>query len=164
MGYDEYGILLPEVNQRECINCNKCAKVCQINNEAERVEPKHAYAAWSLDEETRVKSASGGIAQVLYQVICEQNGIGYGTFINKNMKVVFGAEKDSSELKKFRGSKYVQAYCGYIFADVRRHLLVKDKVLFIGTPCQIAGLIKYLGRDYDNLILVDLVCHGVASD
>ena len=83
--------------------------------------------------------------------------------MDKNLKLVFSYSTTEEDIKKYKGSKYVQSYIGNSYNYVKDFLNNGKKVIFIGTPCQIAGLNNYLGKKHDNLITVDLICHGVPS-
>jgi coenzyme F420-reducing hydrogenase beta subunit len=163
MKHDKYGVLRPVIDNEQCVNCNACQKVCPANNRLELGEPKKAYAAWHLDKEKRKYSASGGAATAFYETVIEQGGICFGTSFDENLNLNIVSTDNLEELKKFRGSKYVQASVGYSYKEAKRYLDDGRKVIYIGTPCQIAGLKNYLRKDYEQLITVDLVCHGVPS-
>ncbi len=164
MEEDEYGVLIPSINEKKCINCNICIKKCPENNEIEFYTPLKAYAGWSLNKEIRKKSASGGIAWEMYQHIINLGGVVVGTEYDENMNLVHKMTNKIEEAKRFRGSKYVQSYIGKIYTQIREELKNEKKVIFIGTPCQVSGLRNFL-KDENNkhLITVDLVCHGVPS-
>lgn len=163
MKYNEQGILLPSIDQEKCVDCKACQKVCPVNQPVEKRKATKAFAAWHLDETTRRKSASGGAAMAFYETMLEKNGICFGTRFDKNLDLVIQSATSREEVHTFKGSKYVQAMVGDSFSKAKEYLDEGKEVLYIGTPCQIAGLLKYLRKDYDNLITIDLVCHGVPS-
>lgn len=163
MEYDEYGVLLPVINQDECVNCGACQKVCPINSKPEQRMPQKAYAAWHLNDEVHKKSASGGAAAAFYETAIENGGVCYGTSFDKDLKLTIKAAHSMEEISGFKGSKYVQAFAGLSFREAKKNLEDGKQVVFIGTPCQIAGLQNYLRKDYENLVTVDLICHGVPS-
>lgn len=157
---DEFGIDFPVIDNKKCIECNLCVKTCPANNKSSFNNPKNAYATWSLDDEDRKTSASGGLASVLYNQIISEGGIAYGVCMDNDFNLNFKRAINKEELRKFKGSKYVHASVNESFMKVKKDLKNNKEVLFIGTPCQIDGLKFYLGKDYENLYTADLICHG----
>ncbi|MGM9534773.1 MAG: Coenzyme F420 hydrogenase/dehydrogenase, beta subunit C-terminal domain [Intestinibacter sp.] len=157
---DEYGIKFPVIDDTKCIECNLCVKTCPANNESNFNKPKNAYATWSLDNEDRKTSTSGGLASVLYNEVISKNGVVYGVCMDENFNLNFERATHKNDLYKFKGSKYVQASVNDKFKLVKDDLENNKNVLFIGTPCQIDGLKFYLKKEYSNLYTVDLICHG----
>ncbi len=160
---DIYGRTLPLIDPEKCIQCGLCKKVCPQNTPVALHTPLKCYAAVRKDEEAHKKSASGGIGAVLSEAIIADGGVVYGAAFENEGELILKHSKASTaeEAEKFRGSKYVQSYIGDIYRDVLSELKTGKKVLFTGTPCQIGGLKSYLGKDYDNLYCMDLICHGV---
>ncbi len=163
MKHNEYGVLMPVINQEACVNCGACERACPVNHAPEKKMPKKAYAAWNLEKDTRKKSASGGVAAAFYEMVIENGGVAFGTNFDKELNLSIKSAQTMEEARAFKGSKYVQAYVGLSYREAKKNLEANKQVLFIGTPCQIAGLRQYLKKDYDNLITVDLICHGVPS-
>ena len=163
MEIDDEGFWYPKVDNTKCVDCNKCEKVCPILNKTEVKSLKKAYACYNLDEDIRVKSSSGGIFTILASEIIKDDGVVFGAKFDKDFNVVHDYVEDIDGLSKFRGSKYVQSNIGDSFRQAKKFLDGGRKVLFCGTPCQIGGLKSYLNKDYDNLVTVDLICHGVPS-
>lgn len=166
MRMDKKGFLYPVINNQLCIDCGKCAKICHINNKPnqENCIEKEVYAMWSLDSENRFESSSGGIFSELAKVILNDRGIVFGAYWNDELKVVHGSISSVTELGKFRKSKYVQSSINYTFNDAIDALKNNKKVLFSGTPCQIAGLLKLVPEKLKvNLYTVDVFCFGVGS-
>lgn len=163
MVYDENGTLNPQIQDNICSGCNICSTVCPVNKTIEFTKPMETYACWNLDEDKRKSSSSGGIASTFYEYFVENGGIVYGCFYDENLQLKFSKATTIEELQKFKTSKYSQAYIGEIYKEIFSLLIKNEKVLFIGTPCQVAGLKSYLRKDYDNLLTVDLICHGVPS-
>lgn len=166
MKNDKYGNIYPNIDERMCVNCNLCKKACpQLKSELGFKMPITAYAMYNKDYNERSKSTSGGLASIFYQKILSENGVVYGTSNlfgdRKNLKFIRIA--DEKDLYKVKGSKYTHCYIQKIFIDVKKDLLDNKKVLFIGTPCQISGLKSYLMKEYENLITIDIICHGVPS-
>ena len=163
MQYDEYGVLYPIIDEDKCINCGSCSKVCQIHNKAEYNEPIHTYASWTNDYKDRITSSSGAIASVLYNKIIQRKGIAVGVSYNKDLKLIYSYADEKKDLLKYKGSKYSQSYVGEIYNQVRDFLIKDKEVLFVGSPCQVNGLKLFLQRDYEKLITVDIICHGMPS-
>lgn len=160
---DAEGFLYPQVETTLCINCHLCEKVCPIINHGIERDPISVYAAINNNEDIRFKSSSGGVFSLLAETIIKQSGVVFGAKWNSG----WGVEHDYTDtlegIKAFRGSKYVQSDINGSYSRVESFLKQGRKVLFTGTPCQIAGLKNFLKREYDNLILVDFICHGIPS-
>jgi len=163
MKTNELGYLYPMVDIEKCVDCNACIKVCPVNNSLSFNTPVLSIAAYSRDAIDRDSSASGGVASVLTQYILKNKGVVYGCVQEDVTDIRHQRIDVLSKAVKLKGSKYVQSDLGNNYHLVRKDLKAGKKVLFVGTPCQIAGLKSYLRRDYDNLFLVDLCCHGVPS-
>lgn len=169
MRSDKEGFLYPYINQAECINCGKCEKVCPIlvdthKNAGIVQEKPDAYAAYNKDITTRLSSSSGGIFSLLAERVLQHGGIVFGAAMRADQRsVVHIAINDTAGLDKLRGSKYLQSNLQGIYQQVQNALHANRKVLFTGTPCQVEALRAFLGRDYDNLLCMDLICHGVPS-
>lgn len=160
---DKEGFLYPKVDLETCVDCGLCEKVCPIINQDSEREPQKVYAAKNNDETIRLKSSSGGAFTLLAEKIIEDGGVVFGARFNENWEVVHDYTDTIEGLEPFRGSKYVQSAIGESYKQVETFLKVGRKVMFTGTPCQIAGLKKFLRKDYKNLLAVDFVCHGVPS-
>lgn len=165
MSMDEEGFLYPIVDRSSCINCNLCMKVCPIIN---RIEiPKNmqsCYLVQNSNEEERYQSASGGFFSPMAKLILSEGGVVFGAVFDNNMELVHSYTTDINQLVRFRGSKYLQSNMRDSYSKVKYFLGLQKKVLFSGTPCQIHGLLSYLGyQDVKNLITLDFVCHGVPS-
>ena len=163
MREDEEGFLYPMVDSSLCIDCNLCKKICPELHSKERREPLNVYAAKHKNEQVRLASSSGGIFTLLAERIIDEGGVVFGARFNNNWNVIHDYTETKKGLTAFRGSKYVQSYMGNCYQKVKFFLQQGRKVMFTGTPCQIAGLKNYLRKDYDNLLTVDVVCHGVPS-
>ena len=163
MKEDKEGFLYPVVNQLQCIDCNLCQKVCPIQNQHKERTPLVVYAAKNKNEQIRLKSSSGGIFTLLAENVIEKGGVVFGARFDENWDVIHDCTETKEGLVAFRGSKYVQSRIGDCYLKVKRFLSEGRIVMFTGTPCQVSGLKKFLGKDYDNLLTVDVVCHGVPS-
>ena len=158
-----HGYLYPVVNNDLCIDCGLCAKVCPVNNPPSLCSPLTAFAAISKDYEDLMTSSSGGASSVLAHKIIKNGGVVYGSVESDYTNITHQRIDNIKELHKMKGSKYVHSYTTECYPKVKADLKNGLRVLFLGTPCQVAGLIKYLRKPYDNLITVDLCCHGVPS-
>lgn len=157
------GYLYPKIDLEKCIDCNACIKVCPVNNPLSLNNPTHSIAAYSKMPEDRNSSASGGAASVITQYILKNKGIVYGS-VQENITDIKHQRIENLSLSyKLKGSKYVHSYIGDNYRYVRNDLKEGKTVLFIGTPCQVAGLKSFLRKDYPNLYLIDLCCHGIPS-
>jgi len=163
MQSDEEGFLYPVVDKDTCTDCGLCEKVCPVINQSEPRKPLKVYAAKNKNEEIRRQSSSGGIFTLLAENVINEGGVVFGARFNENWDVIHSWTDTIEGIAAFRGSKYVQSTIGDTYREAREFLKQGRKVLFSGTPCQIAGLKKYLRKDYDNLLTVDVVCHGVPS-
>ena len=163
IGENEKGFYVPKINEEKCRKCNKCVAVCPQNDFVEKHKHKEVYAAWSKDKEIRQQSTSGGLFTEIANKVLENNGVIIGAIFDKDYKVVHGVIKSKEELNKTRGSKYVQSYIGSSYKIAKEYLENGKLVLFSGVSCQVAGLKKFLGREYENLITTDILCHGVPS-
>ena len=159
---DREGFLYPTVTDA-CIDCGHCSHICPVRKQREpRPEPA-CFAAWSLDEATRVASTAGGVFTVLAEYILEQGGVVFGAALDESLHVRHIAVKERRELPRLQGAKPVQSETGTAYEQVRYYLEQNRLVLFTGTPCQVDGLYRYLGEHPENLLTADVVCHGVSS-
>lgn len=159
---DVNGELHPVIDHSQCIDCGLCAKICPVNHDVEYKEPNNCFAAWNSDVKQRKLSASGGIAASMYSFFIEElKGVVYGVNYDSDLRPVYCRIDNSELLYTLKGSKYVQAFVGDNYRLVKKDLDNSLNVLFIGTPCQIAGLKSFLRKDYERLITCDLLCHGV---
>lgn len=163
MKQDEEGFLYPQVDSTTCIDCGLCEKVCPELGSNEKRNPTQAIAAINKKDDIRLSSSSGGIFTLLAEKILKENGVVFGARFDDDWQVTLDYTETPENLSVFRGSKYVQARVGDTYKQCERFLKDGRKVLFSGTPCQIAGLNHYLRREYENLYLVDIACHGVPS-
>ncbi|MCH5310453.1 MAG: Coenzyme F420 hydrogenase/dehydrogenase, beta subunit C-terminal domain [Prevotella sp.] len=162
---NEEGFYRPRLNEDVCIGCGMCEKTCPILNPPDRNPASDAvvYAAWHRDDEIRNHSSSGGAFTALAETMLGQGGLVAGAVYTEDMSIAHTIISDANDLVRLRRSKYAQSRIGSVYADIRSHLRSGKKVMFVGTPCQVAGLKCYMGKDYENLLLVDFICHGVPS-
>lgn len=156
---DEGGALVPIVDEEKCVFCGRCDKVCPTLNPVRKYEPVMCYAAWAAGGALSPLSSSGGIGYLLAKETVEAGGVSFGAVDDGGEIKHMGADR-VADCQAFCGSKYTQSEIGGIYAEAREALLSEKPVLFVGTPCQVAGLRTYLGREYDDLLAVDLICHG----
>lgn len=163
---DEQGFLYPSVVISTCVECGLCEKVCPIifrdSNKLEGL-PLQVFALHHKDETILKSSSSGGVFAAFVEYFLLQGGIVYGAEYDENFVVIHRGEETGDGAIKFRGSKYVQSDIRGIYVEIRKHLKTGRKVLFSGTPCQVEGLKCFLLKPYENLLTVDIVCHGVPS-
>lgn len=161
---DNEGFLYPEVDKEKCVNCGMCKKVCPILNKAKLNEFKpKAYLFQNSNEEIRKDSTSGGVFTAIGEFVIKNNGIVYGATFDDNFVVNHIGVESVDKLSKFRKSKYVQSNQNNCFKEIKQYLDNGKLVCYSGTPCQVGGLRAYLRKDYENLILVDIMCHSVPS-
>lgn len=166
MKADAEGFLYPAVEQEACINCGKCDRSCPVlihrTAESKEVLPQ-AYAAYCKDTDVRLKSSSGGLFTIFANKILEDSGVVYGAAYDADMQVHHIGVDNLKDLDALCGSKYVQSRTEETYRTVKQNLKDGRVVLYTGTACQIAGLKAFLGKDYENLYTIDVLCHGVPS-
>ena len=160
---DDDGFLYPNIDEETCINCGKCKLVCPVLKEYVGNDKGQAFACINKDENIRLQSSSGGVFSLIAEYVLSQNGVVFGAAFDDDFGVHHVEILSENELRRLRGSKYLQSTIGDTFKKSEKYLKQGKKVLFSGTPCQISGLKSYLGKDYDNLVLLDIICHGVPS-
>lgn len=158
------GFLYPQVNGERCIGCGKCERVCPVSShEDDSSFSGQVYAAYAKDE-LRLGSASGGLFALIAGRLISEGGAVCGARLSEDCLEVFHVVvENESDLAALRGSKYVQSRMGNVYRETEALLKEGRQVLFSGTPCQVEGLLRFLGKPYDGLITVDLICHGVPS-
>ena len=161
---NEDGFRFPQIDADKCVGCGSCLKVCCIGNDVELYKPEIVYAASYKNKDISAKSASGGIFAALAKQVLAEGGIVFGSAYTKTFDVEVEPIEGVEELPKLQGSKYVQSSMNDSYQKVKRELQTGREVLFCGVPCQVEALKRYLGRSYENLLLVDIVCHGVPSN
>lgn len=162
---DKEGFLYPVVDADRCIECHLCEKVCPILNVRDNTIPEDTptYAAYNPVEEQRLTSSSGGVFQLLASYVLENGGIVCGAQFDEKYQVNHVCIDNPNDLEKLKRSKYVQSSIRNVYKQIRSYLIEDRFVLFVGTPCQVAGLKSFLRKEYERLLTADLVCHGVPS-
>lgn len=161
---DTEGFLYPQVDEETCIKCRLCEKVCPILNQVDKLPVQEVLAVKNPDEEERMNSSSGGVFLPLAREVINQGGVVFGAVYDESWEVHHVYAEKIEDVYPMMGSKYLQSKIGNSFKDAERFLKQGREVLFVGSPCQIAGLRTYLrNKQYQNLLAVDFLCHGVPS-
>lgn len=163
MTIDDYGFCFPYINTDKCVECGICLKVCAFKKFIDTSFPIRVYGGVSNNRNILLQSSSGGIFYHIAEEIINKNGIVYGVSYNSELKPCHIRIKQIEDLKVLQNSKYAQSDTRYTYSEVKEDLDKEYLVLYSGTPCQIAGLISFLGKRPTKLITVDIVCHGVPS-
>ena len=158
---DSLDAYYPVVDESLCVDCGICEKTCPNNRDVIYHVPQKVWAAWSKDDEVRRSSASGGIAYELYRFWISQGGVATGVVYDRKEGAHFVLIQSEKDIKATQNSKYTFSNIDGVYRKVKQKLNKGIGVLFIGVPCQIAGLYGYLKKDYENLLTVDLICHGL---
>jgi coenzyme F420-reducing hydrogenase beta subunit len=168
MQYDDKGFSYPVIDNKLCIDCHLCEKVCPylyLDNRPKQIMEDYPpiYACYNKNENIRKVSTSGGIFSLLADKILDDSGVVFAVRFNENFHIVHSKTESKDEIQYFRGSKYAQSEVDHIYRDIRNELKNNRKVLFVGLPCQVAGLKQYINKDNDNLYTCDFICMGIAS-
>lgn len=158
------GFLIPVINRDVCVECGACMKVChKLTGKVELQKPLVASACWTQDMDDREHSSSGGAFSVMARAILRSGGVVFGATMDTQLRVRHIMVDKVEDIRFLQGSKYVQSEIVDSYKQVRRFLKDDKKVLFTGTPCQVAGLYAFLKNKPENLFTCDVVCHGVPS-
>ena len=161
---DDEGFFYPSVNEEVCVGCGLCIKHCPIlSQKTSDNAMRTSYAMWVNNEMLLAQSSSGGAFTAFAENILEENGIVFGAAFDEVLHVNQIHVTNKASLSRLKGSKYVSSNTQQSFREAEYYLKSGKKVLYSGTPCQIAGLKSFLGKEYDNLYTLDLICHGVPS-
>lgn len=161
MAEDEEGFLYPVIDKSKCIDCKVCEKVCSNKNDSNL--ESEAYIAVNNNKEELKISASGGIFYILAKYVIENNGVVFGVAYNNKLEAVHEYAETIEECKKFCGSKYVRSDLKDTYKEAKEFLDNGKIVLYTGTACQLSGLKSFLGKEYNNLLLCDILCHANPS-
>lgn len=164
MAEDEEGFRYPVVDKTLCTNCGQCLKTCPHENVPQKHENnKYVFGGYNVSDEVRFDSTSGGAFSAIVDAYCDADYVIFGAEA-KALQVFHGHVFDKKEIGKFRKSKYSQSNIGLAYKNARLFLKDGKKVLFSGTPCQISGLLAFLGDiDKTKLLTVEVICEGVPS-
>ena len=158
------GFCIPHIDCDACVECGACIRAChRMESQVEFFQPLHTLACWTKNDNDRKKSSSGGAFSVLARKVLSMGGVVFGATMDNELKVRHICIDKAEDIHRLQGSKYVQSYLGDTYKQVREYLKADRRVLFTGTPCQVAGLLSFLRKKYENLITADMVCHGVPS-
>jgi len=163
MQIDDEGFWYPAVDSKQCIDCGLCEEVCPIINKSIVENQPTAYACQVEDDQIRQQSSSGGVFTIIAASVLANHGVVFGAGFDEKFNVLHSSVDSIDDLSNFRGSKYVQSCIGNTYEEAKNFLNQGRQVLFSGTPCQIAGFKSYLGKEYEGLVCVDIICHGVPS-
>lgn len=159
------GFFYPKIDLKKCIECNKCRNNCPINkkNSKSKEFGKECYGARNKNVEEQKSSTSGGLFSIFARKVLSKKGVVYGAYM-KDFSVKHIRVDNINDLEKIRGSKYIQSNIKNVFKQVKEDLNNQKQVLFSGTPCQIGAIKAYLQKDYENLLTISVVCHGVMNE
>lgn len=158
------GFFCVVIKDEDCIKCGVCFNVCTVQQGLKAgTEYKEAYACYSKNKDIQRSSTSGGIFYFIAKEILKVGGAVYGATMDEDLVVKHIMVQKEEDLYKLQGSKYVQSDLGNVYAEIKDCLDGGSRVLFSGTGCQVEGLKNYLKKDYENLLTVDLICHGIPS-
>lgn len=164
METDETGFWFPKIDRVKCVECGTCVRACPAKEKPEyKCEDPKAYIVQNKDDEVRRQSTSGGAFTAIAKQIIRRGGVVFGAAIDDEYKVSHVWVETEEGLEKFRSSKYVQSWVGTAYQEAEKFLKDGREVCFSGTPCQINGLKKYLRKDYNNLLTIDVMCRAVPS-
>lgn len=163
MKEDKEGFLYPQVDEQSCINCGKCEKACPVIQQDKERVPIKVVATFNDNLPVRMVSSSGGVFTQLAEYVIRNGGVVFGAMFDTQWGVIHNYVDKIEDLLKFRGSKYLQSHIGDCYKIIKQMLENNRIVLFSGTPCQISALNRFLNNSYENLITVDIACHGVPS-
>lgn len=161
---DREGFLMPVIDKKKCVSCGLCQKVCPTMSKTSHLKQNISCYAMMAEDTVREVSSSGGAFTLLAENILGKNGVVCGAAWDDGCHVKQIVIQNVDQITRLRGSKYVQSDTGFSFREIQKSLIKGKEVLYVGTPCQIEGLLNFLQKDYDNLITVDLLCRGNASN
>jgi len=164
MFQNQEGFLYPKINKEICINCGKCEIICPLlSNKRATGNESICYAFKNEDDIIRTHSSSGGFFTTIAKTFIDKKGVVFASHFTENLQLKIDEFDDYEQIFPFTGSKYVQSVVGESYRKCKEYLDKNVKVLFVGTICQIVGLKSFLGKYYENLYTVDIICHGVPS-
>lgn len=153
----------PSVDNKLCVDCSKCAGVCPVNREIKGNAPAAAFSGWHKDSSVVLNSSSGGVFYGIANAVVLQGGVVFAAVFSGDCREVVFASSDEVPINAMLKSKYVESRVGFTFQRIKTTLESGRKVMFTGTPCQVAGLRCFLGQDFENLVTCDFACGGLPS-
>lgn len=153
----------PNIDEGKCIECQKCREICPSNSHYELQMPQSTFAAYLRNNSEHKSSSSGGLASAIYEYTLANNGWISGVLVDVDLEPKFKLVNSLGDVQSFKGSKYVQVTTNDIYSQVLEKLKLGKKVTFIGLPCQCVAVRKMTSDFQDNLLTIDLICHGVPS-
>ena len=163
MKYDCEGFLYPEIDANKCIKCGICDVTCAKYDNILKINPIESFSVYAKSSIKRENGSSGGVFGVIANKILSEGGVVFGAIFSSEEKKVFHVSTDGASLAKLMRSKYVQSDTCHTFSEVKKLLKQGKKVFYVGTPCEIIGLKSFLGKESENLLTMDFMCHGVPS-
>lgn len=160
---DQEGFRQPIVDAEKCVHCKRCESVCPVLTPIPEQEQPEVWAAKNKNEDVRWESSSGGVFTALAEYVLDAGGVVCAAAYDENFAVFHDFAYSKEDLARFMGAKYTQSQAEQCFPEIKKQLATGIQILFVGTPCQTAGLHSYLGGEHPGLLLVDMVCHGVPS-
>jgi coenzyme F420-reducing hydrogenase beta subunit len=168
MQYDERGFAYPVINAELCVACHSCEVACpylyleNLPKQTKKYYPP-VYACYNKNESIRRLSTSGGFFSIIAEEILDEDGIVFAARFDERFHILHDKTEKSNGIEYFRGSKYAQSTIGTVYRQIKQELEKNRKVLFVGLPCQVAGLKQYLNKKNENLYTCDFICMGIAS-
>lgn len=156
-------VLVPLINYDVCIACGRCRAVCPVIHQTIGNEPIAAFASYTKNKKDVKTCSSGGIATAFYRSVLQRGGVVVGAIEQGAKPPKLQCAESLEQIEAFKGSKYVFVQPGQVYKEIEKELKTGRECLFIGVPCQVDALIHYLGKQYDNLYTVDIICHGTPS-
>lgn len=163
MSSDHEGFAYPQCEEYRCDNCSRCALQCPAEYPLETTNVPKVFACMNKNRQERIDSTSGGVFPILARKMLRENGVVFGAAFNEQFEVVHVRIDDQFSLRRLQGAKYSQSRIDGVYTDIRDTLDRNQKVLFSGTPCQVAAVRKFVTRNTENLLLVEIACHSVPS-
>lgn len=161
--YDDLGFRYPQIDFDKCVSCGSCIKKCPILSPVEYEKRNDCYLAWAKDNDNHYESASGGVAYTISKYVIDNGGFAVGCVWDEEFNAVLKVIERIEDLKRIRGSKYVQSYIPEeTFKSIKKRLINGERGIFIGLPCQVAAIKSFVSKN-DSLVLCDLLCHGGCS-
>lgn len=151
------------INEEKCIDCGKCVKICPVNNVRKRQNLLCAVGGYHKNSDILAHSSSGGAFTAIAQAVLAEGGVVYGAVYSEDYKKVLFSSTDCCDIDRIRRSKYVESDLGLVFREIKQQLISGRQVMFCAAPCQVAGLKRFLEKEYENLLACDFACGGLPS-